>query len=61
MAVLVCALCGTTLDTETDADAALAGLSWIVENEGGRESRYCPACARDHLRAIEAKLDVAHW
>jgi hypothetical protein len=29
--------------------------------EGGRELRFCPACARDNLRAIEGKLDSELW
>jgi hypothetical protein len=25
------------------------------------QRQYCPACAREHLRSIEAKLDETYW
>lgn len=30
-------------------------------DERGRDGRLCPACARRHVRDIEAKLDVEWW
>jgi hypothetical protein len=59
--VLVCARCGTSLDAEADEQSGMAALSWVSSVEGGRELRYCPACARDNLRAIEGKLDSELW
>lgn len=59
--VVVCALCGTTLDDAADEQSKLAALSWVSSHERGTELHYCPACAREHLRDIEAKLDAAYW
>jgi len=59
--VLVCALCGTTLDADADGQSGLAALSWVASHERGRDLRYCPQCARDNLRSIEGKLDAAYW
>jgi hypothetical protein len=37
----------------------------MVETDPGRpelaQRHYCPACARQHLRSIEAKLDAEYW
>ena len=59
MTVLVCALCGTTLDA--DADDVMLALSWVASHERGRDLRYCPSCARENLRSIEGKLDAEFW
>lgn len=61
MTALVCALCGSTLDSDSDEQAGMAALSWVASHERGRDVRYCPSCARDNLRAIEGKLDAEHW
>jgi hypothetical protein len=61
MTVLVCALCGTTLDADADEQSGLAALSWVASHERGRDLRYCPQCARDNLRSIEGGLDAAYW
>jgi hypothetical protein len=36
-------------------------LDWVLSTEGGRRLAYCASCARENLRAIEAKLDSADW
>lgn len=59
--VLVCARCGTALDSEADEQSGMAALAWLSSVEGGRELRFCPSCARDNLRAIEGKLDSDLW
>jgi len=59
--VLVCDLCGTTLDADADEQSSLLALSWVASHERGRDLRYCPQCARDNLRSIEGKLDAAYW
>ena len=59
--VLVCAQCGQSLDSEADEQSGMAALSWVSSHERGRDLFYCPACARDNLRSIEAKLDVEYW
>ncbi|MCH1866509.1 hypothetical protein [Nocardioides sp. CFH 31398] len=41
----------------SDADA----LTWTTSVERGRRQRYCERCSREHLRAIEGKLDSEWW
>lgn len=66
-----CSLCG---GSPPDDDSAGAGagadegadegevpLGWVSSVENGALRVYCPACAREHLRSIEAKLDSAWW
>ena len=56
---LVCAWCGAVGPGEDHPGAA---LTWTREaDRTGRTRAYCPACARDHLRSIEAKLDDRYW
>jgi len=61
MTVLTCALCGTSLDADADEQSGMTALAWVTSVERGRELRYCPACARENLRAIEGKLDAEYW
>lgn len=50
----VCARCGTSAGGQMPLD-------WVLSTEGGRRLAYCASCARENLRAIEAKLDSADW
>ena len=50
-----CDYCGRQ---ETDGAATLA---WTVAVEHGRRRVFCDACSREHLRAMEGKLDSEHW
>jgi hypothetical protein len=50
----VCAACGTTAPGP-------APISWSAGMEDGRRVWTCDACAREHLRSIEGKLDSAWW
>jgi hypothetical protein len=36
-------------------------LTWLVSFDAGVARVYCDACARGHLRSIEAKLDSRWW
>jgi len=36
-------------------------LTWTTSVENGRQRTYCDDCSRQHLRAIEGKLDSAWW
>jgi len=36
-------------------------LTWTTAVENGRERVFCDRCSREHLRAIEAKLDSEWW
>ncbi|WP_299051246.1 hypothetical protein [uncultured Nocardioides sp.] len=49
-----CDFCGRHAD---GADA----LAWTTSVERGRQQRYCDTCSREHLRAIEGKLDSEWW
>jgi hypothetical protein len=52
--VRTCDFCGTQAeDDET--------LAWTTSVENGRQRTYCVTCSREHLRAIEGKLDNEWW
>ncbi len=36
-------------------------LTWTTSVEHDRRRRYCDTCSREHLRAMEGKLDSEHW
>lgn len=55
---IVCATCGAT-PAPQDRDAAL--VTWTRGTEDGRSEWTCPACSREHLRSIEAKLQRQWW
>jgi hypothetical protein len=51
---VTCSWCGAT--------AAAMPLTWTTSTErDGRLRRYCEACAREHLRSIEGRLDSEWW
>ncbi len=50
-----CAWCGAT------APDGQPPLTWTYSVESGRPCWYCDRCARDHLRAIEGKLDGEYF
>jgi hypothetical protein len=57
---------GSRADAGTDADGGpeadrTVPLGWVVSVESGRTRTFCEACAREHLRSIEAKLDSDWW
>jgi hypothetical protein len=52
--VKTCDFCGRQAD---DAET----LSWTTSMENGRSRTYCDTCSREHLRAIEGKLDSEWW
>jgi hypothetical protein len=55
--VQTCRRCGAARD-RTAADA----IAWVLERDpDGREHWLCPACAREHVRDIEAKLPHEWW
>ncbi len=53
---VACQLCGRTAATENGPP-----LTWVLDTEGGRRRWTCPDCARDNVRAIEAKLEPQWW
>ena len=53
-----CDFCGTTAPA---ADPPRIPLTWTTSVENGRSRVFCESCSREHLRAIEGKLDSAWW
>jgi hypothetical protein len=51
-----CSVCGATVDVP-DGEVP---LGWTLEREGVAVL-VCPACTREHVRAIEGKLDRSWW
>jgi hypothetical protein len=50
-----CDFCGRT------ADDGAATLTWTTAVENGRQKTFCDRCSREHLRAMEGKLDSEYW
>jgi hypothetical protein len=38
-----------------------ATLTWTTAVENGRRRTFCESCSREHLRAMESKLDSEWW
>ncbi|HST47827.1 hypothetical protein [Jatrophihabitans sp.] len=55
---VTCQVCGRGPDPATEGDPPLA---WVLDTEAGRRRWTCPGCARENVRAIEAKLDSQWW
>lgn len=51
-----CDFCG-----EREVDPARAALTWTTATERGRTRTFCPRCSREHVRAMESKLDSEWW
>lgn len=48
-----CVVCGRA--------APEGALDWSLQVRDGRTAPICPTCTRDHVRDIEADLDVHLW
>lgn len=57
-APLTCATCGRRPDPGHEATAR---LTWSRDTSGAVVTWTCDECSREHLRAIEGKLDPAWW
>lgn len=53
---ITCDFCGRTA-----VDDAATRLTWSISVENGRQRAFCDTCSREHLRAIEGKLDSEYW
>jgi len=53
--VRTCDFCGRQAEDEATT------LTWSVAVENGRQRTYCDTCSREHLRAMESKLDSEWW
>lgn len=51
-----CSFCGTTAP-----DGAVVTLTWTTAVENGKQRTFCESCSRDHVRAMESKLDSEWW
>jgi hypothetical protein len=51
----ICAFCGTR------APGHKLPLTWSTAVENGVQRHFCERCSREHLRAMESKLDSAWW
>jgi hypothetical protein len=36
-------------------------MTWTTAVENGRKRVFCDTCSREHLRAMESKLDSEWW
>jgi len=52
--VATCDFCGTSVEGDPP-------LTWTTAVEHGRTRRFCDTCSREHLRAMESKLDSEWW
>lgn len=50
-----CDFCGAA------ASGDVLPLTWTTAVENGRRRTFCEDCSREHLRAIESKLDSEWW
>ena len=60
MTAPTCDFCGTT-PAEDDGLTGGLPLTWTTAVENGRPRVFCASCSREHLRAIEGKLDSEWW
>lgn len=56
-AKVTCAWCGATAPSSTEEPPLL----WTSSVERGGVRWYCERCSREHLRAIEGRLDGEWW
>lgn len=53
-----CSFCGATAEA---GPVDGLPLTWTAAVENGRRRVFCAGCSREHLRAIEGKLDSEWW
>lgn len=53
-----CDFCGRR---ESEDDDPATALTWTTALERDRTRTFCPTCSREHLRAMEGKLDSEWW
>ncbi len=56
-----CSGCGRTPRADEPVTAGGVPWTWSTAREGDRVTVLCDACAREHARSIEAKLDAEWW
>jgi hypothetical protein len=55
--VVTCSFCGTSPENVADEPP----ITWTSAVENGKQRWFCDACSREHLRAMESKLDSEWW
>jgi len=55
--MVVCDMCGVRPSDDPEATP----ITWVTSLENGVPKVYCPDCARENIRSIEAKLDSEWW
>lgn len=53
--MVTCAFCGSQTSAHTPP------LTWTSAVEQGKQKWFCDTCSREHLRAMESKLDSESW
>jgi hypothetical protein len=53
--MVACSFCGTTVESDDPP------LTWTSAVERNTQRWYCESCSREHLRAMEGKLDSEWW
>ncbi len=56
-----CAGCGRTPRADEPPTRSGVPWTWSVGRDDGLVTVLCDACAREHARSIEAKLDAEWW
>lgn len=64
--MVVCDFCGTPAPSSPAGSASSdetdeVPFTWVTSVENGKRRVYCDRCSREHLRAIESKLDAEWW
>lgn len=52
---MTCSFCGRVEESEAPP------LTWTSATENGKPRWFCDICSREHLRAMESKLDSEWW
>lgn len=57
--MVTCSFCGAV--AEGGADPDVPPITWSTAVENGQQKVFCERCSREHLRAMESKLDSEWW
>lgn len=60
-APVICTGCGRVPRADEPVTESGFAWTWSVNRDDDRVSVLCDACAREHARSIEAKLDPEWW
>ena len=57
--MVTCSFCGTSPENAAETDDP--PITWTSAVENGKRRWFCDSCSREHLRAMESKLDSEWW